>query len=67
MVVVRGFEPHPTSIVSPPSFVALPLGAFLRQAANDQSLKDIISVNLDRVRIFRLAPYRAISHQFHHR
>ena len=33
MVVVRGFEPHPTSIVSPPSFVALPLGAFLRQAA----------------------------------
>jgi len=30
---VSGFEPDPTSIVSPSSFVALPLGAFLRQAA----------------------------------
>jgi exosortase/archaeosortase len=29
---VSGFEPDPTSIVSPSSFVALPLGAFLRQA-----------------------------------
>ena len=30
---VSGFEPDPTSIVSPSSFGALPLGAFLRQAA----------------------------------
>ena len=65
LLLVSGFEPDPTSIVSPSSFVALPLGAFLRQAANDQSLKDIIFVNLGRVRIFRLALYRAISHQFH--
>ena len=33
MFTVSGFEPDPTSIVSPSSFVALPLGAFLRQAA----------------------------------
>ena len=31
---VSGFEPDPTSIVSPSSFVALPLGAFLRQAVH---------------------------------
>jgi len=32
LFTVSGFEPDPTSIVSPSSFVALPLGAFLRQA-----------------------------------
>ena len=40
---VSGFEPDPTSIVSPSSFVALPLGAFLRQAVALFDLRTLLS------------------------
>ena len=43
LLLVSGFEPDPTSIVSPSSFVALPLVAFLRQAA---ILKGVRNVSL---------------------